>query len=174
MENQGVQPSLTFQSSELKASNIFFFFLKMNEVVNYWNTGSSTSEPFYELWCIVTDENLPCLVMYSIKIMHRDATVSISIFYFSQTFKANTNMQVKISAQPVFCFYVLHNPSKCGLPSCQCDCLHWLEAGIAWEVQLETEIALRLALYSEGLPHGHLPAHLYRFFKSSSHLFPPP
>lgn len=44
MENQGVQPSLTFQSSELKASNIFFFSLKMNEVVNYWNTGS----PFQE------------------------------------------------------------------------------------------------------------------------------
>lgn len=36
---------------------------------------------------------------------------------------------------------------NCGPPPCSCACLvgsvPWLEAGIAWEVQLETEIALR-------------------------------
>lgn len=43
MENQGVQPSLTFQSSELKASNIFFFFLEnewSSQLLKYWESFS--------------------------------------------------------------------------------------------------------------------------------------
>lgn len=67
----------------------------------------------------------------------------------------------------IFCPEVLHDLSNCGLasvPACV-GFLQWLEAGIAWEVQLETEIALSLALCSHGLPHGHLPAHLHWFFK---------
>lgn len=50
----------------------------------------------------------------------------------------------------------------------------WLEAGIAWEVQLETEIALSSALCSQHLPHGHLPAHVpgyFFFFKEVATFF---
>ena len=69
------------------------------------------------------------------------------------------------------CPTVVHHPAC--VPACA-GFLQWLEAGIAWEVQLETEIVVSTALCSQGLPHGHLPAHLHWFFKSSSHLFPPP
>lgn len=60
-----------------------------------------------------------------------------------------------------YCPTVVHHPAS--VPACT-GALQWLEAGIAWEVQLETEIALSPALCSQGLPHGHLPAHLQWFF----------
>lgn len=59
-----------------------------------------------------------------------------------------------------------------GPPCCQRACQpapRWLEAGIMWEVQLETEIAL-----SQALAACLLTCTSALTFQSSSHLFPPP